>query len=343
MESEKHGAAALAAEDGPITLNLARHRREIVSNAAKWILAIVGLLIANLMLRVVVSVCGSVGLVRLGLVGAGGSISPRGVLAIGVMAQLAWLAVVLPWWRHVRRRGMGVSLDTPRVPVHGRCALGRAALTLGAIVLMGVGLQVVVSLLLNVILPLFPKVQGAYTEMMESSGTNEFTGLSIVSLAVLAPLEEELTFRGVAFQFALRAVAPAVSNGASQHDGSGLLLSHRRFWLANILQALAFGVMHLNITQGIYAFATGLVFGWLFGRTGRLRYGMGLHAAVNFSSYFVGELMGAFAAFGGIGVFVLPVACLAAGIWLFERTVPVNSRGALAQATDFWRQTASGR
>ena len=57
-----------------------------------------------------------------------------------------------------------------------------------------------------------------------------------------------------------------------------------RFWAANAIQALVFGVMHLNVVQGVYAFALGLLLGWVFRRTGRLRAAVLLHMAVNASS-----------------------------------------------------------
>ena len=203
-------------------------------------------------------------------------------------------------------------------------SLPRAVTALFAIVLLGIGLQIIVSLLITLILPLFPEVERAYTDMMKNSGTDVLTPLSALSLAVLAPVVEELTFRGVAFQFALRVVTPAWNKHLSPGACENLGISRTRFWIANALQALAFGVVHLNITQGIYAFAIGLVLGWLFGRTGRLRYGIALHLAINFSSYFVGEILDVFGLFGDFGPLVLSVVCVVVGINLLMRSTPAS-------------------
>ena len=35
------------------------------------------------------------------------------------------------------------------------------------------------------------------------------------------------------------------------------------FWLANIWQALLFGLLHMNVLQGVYAFTVGLVLGFI--------------------------------------------------------------------------------
>ena len=59
---------------------------------------------------------------------------------------------------------------------------------------------------------------------------------------MLAPIGEELLFRGVTMHQAKR-VFP--------------------FWAANIMQALLFGLFHMNMIQGIYAFFLGMVLGYI--------------------------------------------------------------------------------
>lgn len=51
---------------------------------------------------------------------------------------------------------------------------------------------------------------------------------------------------------------------------------------AVLLSALAFGLLHQNLFQFFYAFALGLVFAYLYTRTGRLRYPVLLHSIINF-------------------------------------------------------------
>lgn len=51
---------------------------------------------------------------------------------------------------------------------------------------------------------------------------------------------------------------------------------------AVILSAAVFGLLHQNLFQFFYAFALGLVFGYIYTRSGRLRYTVILHAIVNF-------------------------------------------------------------
>ncbi len=57
---------------------------------------------------------------------------------------------------------------------------------------------------------------------------------------------------------------------------------------AVIVSAVLFGLMHGNLSQMFYAFALGLVFGYIYLRTGRLRYTIALHMFVNFLGGIVG-------------------------------------------------------
>ena len=51
---------------------------------------------------------------------------------------------------------------------------------------------------------------------------------------------------------------------------------------ANLLQALLFGIFHMNMIQGIYAFCLGLVLGYVCNRGGSIYYSILLHMLFNF-------------------------------------------------------------
>ena len=60
--------------------------------------------------------------------------------------------------------------------------------------------------------------------------------------------------------------------------------------LAVITSALMFGLFHGNLSQLFYAFALGLVFGYVYLKTGKLRYSIGLHMFINFLGSVIGPL-----------------------------------------------------
>lgn len=92
---------------------------------------------------------------------------------------------------------------------------------------------------------------------LEDNLSDVFSGLShnvlgVLGLAVLAPLLEEVLFRGAI---------------------QGLLMRFLgRPWPAIIIAALVFGVIHWNPVQVVYATLFGVVLGWIYYRTGSLMY-----------------------------------------------------------------------
>lgn len=82
----------------------------------------------------------------------------------------------------------------------------------------------------------------------------------IVSAVILAPIMEELIFRKLVLD-RLAGYGPAV---------------------AMVVSALVFGLAHGNFYQFFYAFLLGLIFAYIYLRTGKVRYSMMLHMMVNF-------------------------------------------------------------
>lgn len=135
------------------------------------------------------------------------------------------------------------------------------------VILIAVGLNYGISCLMQVIYMLAPQVLESYMQLMESAGmgVNVWTNAAAV---ILAPLGEELIFRGVVFHYARKAV-------------SGMKSAKAAFWIANVIQALLFGVYHMNLVQGIYAFFIGLALGYLCQRYRSVIPGMLAHFVFN--------------------------------------------------------------
>lgn len=83
----------------------------------------------------------------------------------------------------------------------------------------------------------------------------------LLSIALLAPVLEELLFRGAI-------------------EGE-LLRQGYKPWIAILLSSLIFGVVHLNPAQIPFAFLIGMMFGWLYYRTGSLLPGIVGHILNN--------------------------------------------------------------
>lgn len=74
----------------------------------------------------------------------------------------------------------------------------------------------------------------------------------------------------------------------------GLIINRMRRYgdrTAVFFSAAVFALFHGNLYQMFYAFALGLLFAFIYARTGKLRYTIGLHVCVNFVGSFVSSLI----------------------------------------------------
>ena len=138
---------------------------------------------------------------------------------------------------------------------------------LAMIVALGGFLQVFISGMLGIISEIFPDLMKEYAEIMKAAGITDMTVVVFIATVIFAPIGEELLCRGIIFRLAGK-VSP-------------------KFWVANCIQALAFGIIHANLVQGTYAFFLGAVLGYIYGKYRNIWVCMLLHGAINFSSNYV--------------------------------------------------------
>ena len=234
-----------------------------VWGTCKWLLAMVGVFGAYMLIQVMTMGLGSV------VVGVAAALSTGDyesfvespafsnmVLGLSVVAQLAIIAVFLPMWRRMRP-GSFIARRDQAAP-EGVSVVKSLAILL----LVGVSAQFFVGCLLGFVEMLFPEAMAEYAELMEDSSVGVFAVVSALSIAVLAPINEEIACRGVMFEYAMRAMSPGwnVADGARYRA-----VPARAFWIANTLQALAFGALHMNLIQGSYAFVLGVLRAGCFG------------------------------------------------------------------------------
>ena len=128
----------------------------------------------------------------------------------------------------------------------------------------------------------------------------------LVAVCVLAPLFEEILFRGILLR--------------------GFLQRYPRH-LAIAYSALLFGIAHLNIYQFLLAFFLGLLLGWLYERSHSLIPGIALHAAINTSVTLLSSGANNASATGGSVfdvpalVWLLALVLAAVGAWVLRYTL----------------------
>lgn len=146
------------------------------------------------------------------------------------------------------------ALDVAAIPSHfnGKLILG--------IVLLTPGLQYATTYLINFISMLRPQWLRSYESLMETAGLTDVSLILACYAVVLGPISEELIYRGVTLSYAKKELP---------------------FWAANLTQSILFGVYHMNILQGIYAFFIGLFLGFVCHKTKSIFPSMLLHICFN--------------------------------------------------------------
>ncbi|ERI03818.1 CPBP family intramembrane glutamic endopeptidase [Atopobium sp. oral taxon 810] len=195
-----------------------------------------------------------------------------------LLAQLTTVVIGLPLYRYLRlinsRRPIVFKdkktwLDSVLARKDWQGSVSKKIIDVISIIVIGIALQLVISAALTLIEPFIPKLMGEYSELMEQVFDTNWT--SIIALVVMAPISEEIFFRGVALEYARR--------------------SSTKLWFVVVAQALAFGIAHGNLVQGTYAFVVGAVLGLICLRVGGLPTSIIGHFAVNASSFFVGYFL----------------------------------------------------
>jgi membrane protease YdiL (CAAX protease family) len=127
------------------------------------------------------------------------------------------------------------------------------------VVLWGMGLAFCLYWLVSLVLGALPE---SWTQSYaEASSSVEQTGvLAVLATAIVAPVVEEVVFRGLIFT-RLRAVCPG--------------------WVAVVVSAAIFGACHGELIWFCYAFVLGLIFALMTEKTGSILPGMVMHLVFN--------------------------------------------------------------
>ena len=182
------------------------------------------------------------------------------ISAVSVAFPVIWIVTFALWYKKLITAEKDILSDEQKVKLFtvkniifiAVIALGTQLFTIGA---------------MDLILPHFPKIAEAYNELMEKGlGGNPI--IVFFTVVILAPLSEELVFRGVIMKKAR---------------------AHFPFLVANLLQATLFSLFHFNIVQGAYAFLGGLIMGYVAYKYRSIKASILLHLVFNGLSFLLIE------------------------------------------------------
>ena len=138
------------------------------------------------------------------------------------------------------------------------------------LVLLMLGLQHLSIYLVYLVSSINPVWYDTYETLLESIGFGDITLLLAAYSIFIAPISEELIFRGVTMKYAAKTMP---------------------FFLANIFQAFLFGLLHGNMIQGTYAFFIGLFCGYICQKGGSIYLSILFHMLFNLWGTFAPEVL----------------------------------------------------
>lgn len=130
-------------------------------------------------------------------------------------------------------------------------------------ILLGLGCQFFISGIISLIKQYIPVLFQGYEDQLKAITSGNII-VVLLLLVIIAPLTEELIFRGIILHKASKALP---------------------FFGANLLQALLFGLYHGNIIQGIYAAFLGFLLGMIYHKFRTIFAPMLLHVFINAGSF----------------------------------------------------------
>ena len=142
-------------------------------------------------------------------------------------------------------------------PIKRRMSVGEWLL----ILLISFGLMYMGAYMGNFVMDTLSSIVGYdYGNALDSLIDYDKLWITAIFVVIVAPIGEELVFRKLIID-------------RTKKYGA---------FVSIFFSALVFGLMHGNFYQFFYAFAVGLVFGYVYYNTGKIHLSIGLHAAVNF-------------------------------------------------------------
>lgn len=148
---------------------------------------------------------------------------------------------------------------------------------IAGMVATGFGACVTLTVFLSMVINLFPSSFNKYNELMSNFDSSKGL-LTFAYVLVIGPVSEEIIFRGAIF------------------DRMHLAFP---FWTANVIQAMFFGIYHMNLVQGIYAFLLGIVLGMVVYATGSILCSISVHILFNSTTYIIQLVFGGDSPFMG--------------------------------------------
>lgn len=166
---------------------------------------------------------------------------------------------------------------------------------------LGFALQAAVTGILQLITYINPDILSSYNDMINNSFGSSRGILNIFSVALLAPISEELAFRGFGMSMIAsvsycikksnytnqKSITTASTNSASYDMDDSV----KPYTLCILIISILFGLYHGNIVQILYAFPMGILLGYFTVLFSTIIPSILLHITINTSAYLLPDIL----------------------------------------------------
>lgn len=168
------------------------------------------------------------------------------------------------------------------------------------IILIVVGYSLTLSAVSLYVVKYFP----SYNDTAKTISSTMSSWIGIIAVVILAPIFEEIMFRGI--------ILTEISDNL-------------KIVPAVIIQAIIFGIYHMNIFQGLYASILGLVLGYVCVKTKTIASSITGHITFNICGTFVFPILLSYTSRYGIGYIILGIIILCVATFYFNKTAAVTN------------------
>ncbi|MBQ0077211.1 MAG: CPBP family intramembrane metalloprotease [Bacteroidales bacterium] len=177
-------------------------------------------------------------------------------------------ALLIPWAVKRSKRYSAFAEGHPVMPVDA--PLGGFAKAAVPVLVVAVA-TVSMGYMNDALTALLPPMPDNLVEVMKAITQGNLI-VNLLCVSVMAPILEELLCRGLVMR--------------------GLLARGAKPWVAIVVSALFFALIHMNIWQALNAFLLGALFGYVYLRTGSLKLTMIMHCVNNTLSLILSRIPG---------------------------------------------------
>ena len=204
-----------------------------------------------------------------GITQLGWEMSPTTTAGVNAVTQaMRWLPAVAYLFVRLGRSGhLRLGGVIPRRPIRD---LGVAVVGVGVAFTLASGLGLLIQMVWAVLDQPWPEHGHDVLEILTQNKSTLLAAVLFISAVVIAPIGEEFFFRGL-LQTALQSV-----------------VGHERRWLSILPCAVFFGAVHYDSVPDVMLpvlVVLGVVFGWVYERTGSLWCAIGVHAGFNAANF----------------------------------------------------------